>query len=498
MIKNKNFLKSILLIFVLLYEIITSTEHVIAQSLSQWSTPQTIPGYDIDGRAPYLVADQNRTVHAFNSVQIDDETAIAYNRWTPELGWTRPVDIILSPRANIASIRGAFLDNLGIFHLIFFGGNETSAGIYYSEAPAVKADQARAWAPPLLIGDYAGPLSEVALSGDNNGNLFVLYCGNLEGNGLYSVFSSDKGATWSAPIPVFLTANETHWASHIKVTLDDQGQLHAVWSLSNQLGTSDAIYYARLGADHQHWSKPISLATIEGYSADWANIIYYNHELMVIYMNSFSVTRWMRRSMDGGQTWTDPNRPFNYVGEYGFANYIIDSNNTLHLILGNRTPDEPEIHGMWHSVWSGNRWSELEPIVTGPKVVDRPGGAGFDPTKPSSEVCQGNILFATWITDSAVNGVWYSYIILNIPSLPLVPLPTPSTIDTPAVVPTGNNVTVAPENSNINRIDIQGQSSSNSSGLSNPAIPLVLSTVVAVLLISAILIIRRFYISIHS
>jgi hypothetical protein len=500
MIKNRNFLKHLLLIFVILCEIIAGTDQVIAQYQSQWSTPQTIPGYDIDGSVPYLVADQNKTVHAFTSKQIDDEIAIAYNRWTPELGWTRPVDVILSPRAKIARIYGAYLDNLGNVHLIFFGGNEVSAGIYYSKAPAIKADQAGAWSPPLLIGDYAGPVSDAALSGDNNGHLFVLYSGNLDGNGLYSVSSSDKGATWSKPTPVFLTYNETLWAAHIKVTLDDLGQLHAVWSLVNLAGLGDAIYYSRLEADHLHWSIPISLATVEGYSADWANIIYYNHELMTIYMNSSSVTRWQRRSMDGGRTWSDPVRPFNYVGEYGFVSFIIDSSNALHLFLGNRTQAEPQIHGMWHSVLSGNRWSEPEPIVSGPRNIDEIGGTGFDPSRPSAIVSQGNVVLVTWSTDpgAGYNGIWYSYITLDTPGLPLVPLPTSAVVLTPTLISTSDNTAVVTENANTDSPNIQGQSSINSRGLSNPAIPLGLSAVVVVLLILTVFILRRLYISAHS
>ena len=498
--KNRNFLKHLVLIFIILCEVIIGTEQAIAQFLSQWSTPQTIPGYDIAGSVPYLVADQNKTVHAFTSKQIDNELTIAYNRWSLDLGWTKPVDVILSPRAGIARINGALLDNLGNIHIIFFGGNEVSGGIYYTVAPAVNADQAWAWTPPLLIGEHAGTVYDAVLLGDNSGNLFALYSGNLDGNGLYSVFTSDKGATWSEPIPVFLTHNERLWVAHIKATLDDLGQLHVVWSVVNQAGTGEAVYYSRLEADHVHWSDPISLATVENYSADWANIIYYNHELMAIYMNSSPATRWMRRSIDGGQTWTDRVLPFNYVGEYGFVSYIIDSSNTLHLFLGNRTRDELAIHGMWHSVWSGNRWSEPEPIVSGPRKIDEIGGTGFDPSRPSAIISQGNVVLVTWATDpgAGYNGIWYSYITLNTPGLPLIPLPTSSVVLTPTLISTNDNIAVVTENINTGMANTQVQSSINLSGSSNPTIPLVLSVVVVVLLISTVFIIRRLYISTHS
>ena len=140
-----------------------------------------------------------------------------------------------------------------------------------------------------------------------------------------------------------------------------KARLHVVWTVVSVAGIGEAIYYARLESDHTSWSTPIALAVRNktGYQVAWASITVYNSELFVIYEDdvvpeSIVPTRWMRRSTDGGKTWTTPTKPFSYVGEYGHADFAIDSGNVMHLILGNRTVNT-EIHGLWHGIWLGDR-----------------------------------------------------------------------------------------------------------------------------------------------
>jgi len=142
--------------------------------------------------------------------------------------------------------------------------------------------------------------------------------------------------------------------------------------------------------------------------------------LFLIYNCGGPPKRWLRRSSDGGKTWSEPVVPFpSLIGENGFSAFASDSNNVLHLIFSNRTSDS-RIHGAWHSEWTGNKWSDPEPIVSGPQTTR------FDPNRVSAVVSQGNIILATWRQDPALIGdVSYAYAILDTPQLPLVPLPTP-------------------------------------------------------------------------
>lgn len=420
----------------------------------RWSVPQHVPGYDDMAEAPYLVADQNRTVHAFNSVVSGNRLVVVYSQWNATTGWTNPVDILISPLKLQARIRGAFLDDAGIVHVIFFGGDDLGASIFYSSAPLIDAGRASAWEPVRDVGDTAITPTDAALAGDGQGNLVMVYHGNREGVGLYAAYSSDGGRGWTDPTPLFLPpagldGQPTHWPVALRMARDDQGHIHLVWTLVNVQGNGDAVMYSRFSIEERLWSNPFVLATRDpgDYEADWGSIVYHAGRLIVVYDDSLPATRWMRISDDLGQNWSDPILPFNYIGEYRHAAFAVDSANNLHMLLGNRTT--ANTHGMWHTVWLGTRWSDLQPVVAGPRVVTGPLLQHFDPTGPQAIVVQGNLLLVTWWTDPGAgrNGVWSAYTYLNTPELPVIPLvaPEPEPTRTPAPLPGGSEQTVAQE-----------------------------------------------------
>ncbi len=418
-----------------------------AQSALRWSPAQRIRGIADISDTPYLVADQNRTVYAFNSQWTGNDLAVFVTQWTAGNTWTAPVDILLSPNAHQATVLGAFLDPKSMIHVIFFGGTEQGAEIYYSRAPAVNASEARAWSSPKIVGQYAGKLASAALVGDNKGGLFIVYSGNRDGNGLYETHSTDGGKTWTDPKTVFLTNSTNLWVYAIQAALDSQDRLHVVWTVKNVQGTGNAVYYARLESDHKQWGLPIILQATKGgdYQADWASIISYKDKLFVIYDYGFPPQRRMRQSVDGGLNWTDSILPFpTLVGETGHPVFLVDGNNVLHLVFANRTSDN-SVHALWHSVWQGNQWSPPDSIVAGPLSPQ------FDPSRPQAVISQGNVLLATWRQDPGLNGngVWYSYATLDEPALPTVVLPTAAPTSTAAPSPTIIGGLLAPSPTNF-------------------------------------------------
>ena len=70
---------------------------VQAQQPIHWSPVQQVPGYLDDTLPPYMVADQNRTIHAFASQWVGEDEerqkAIVYRQWTEADGWTNPIDV---------------------------------------------------------------------------------------------------------------------------------------------------------------------------------------------------------------------------------------------------------------------------------------------------------------------------------------------------------------------------------------------------------------------
>jgi len=393
----------------------------------RWSAPKTIPSYHPATWPPILVADQNRTVHAFSYQWLEggeSGRAIVYNNWTLEQGWTAPIDIILSP-VDDARLTDVFLDKDGNFHLLFFGGDNTFANIYYSTAPAAIADNALVWSRPIVIGRNAGDPEGAVFFEDEQGTIYVIYNGRAVGNGLYVVNSTDGGASWSNATPMFFTVSDEPNIDYLQVIKGQSGWVHAVWGVYDVGGQGRGIYYSN-SRDGYEWSEAVLLAdATEGLGTHTPTIIEYNDRLFVLYNLPGKIK--MRQSSDGGMTWDDPFNIFpRHVGVNGSLSLVIDGNNDLHLFFGQRISGSPDIHGMWHSVFLNNRWVEPEGIIRGPKILETENYNSFDPYEARAVVSQGNTILVTWRTDpgSKGNGVWYSYKRVDAPESPVVQLPT--------------------------------------------------------------------------
>lgn len=403
----------------------------------RWAVPKRIPGYPAGTESPYLVADHNRVVHAFHSQPVSGTVSIVYSQWDYEQGWTMPVDVLSAPRGE-ALVKGVWLDTKGIFHLIFAGGDESGGDIYYSRAPALGAGQARAWSKPKLIGKDANMFA-AAMASDDRGDLFVFYGGKSDGDGLYEVYSRDGGDNWSEPVSIFLTDDEGMVPGSVSLLLDRASNLHITWSVWRPPFGAIDIYYARLNANSKETTIPVLL---DSGGADTPVIIDYKDSLLLVYATSGIAQgvagKAMRQSFDGGRSWTKATWAFPpLVGGNGGAALVRDSSNNLYALLGNRTGDC--CHGLWYSAWEGNRWSEPQAIVQGPKTLY------LDPFSPQAVVSQGNIILATWWNESKIDGVWYTYAKLDVPELPLTRLPTPVPSPTAtAIIPTDVPPTVKP------------------------------------------------------
>jgi len=403
------------------------------QITNQWSNPEQIPNYQDTSRAPLLVADRENNVHVFNYESINtSQNAIIYRRWNPEDGWTPPTDILLvGLGGGPQTLQGAVMDENQIIHIIFYIGTDQSGDMYYSHAPAAKANVSSAWTKPYVIGKKAGPLPFANMIIDNGKNLTVFYDSELEGNGLYMVRSEDYGKNWSQPLALFKVSQEKRWPAAIRSTIDSKGTIHVVWSLVSDLGVGEEIHYGRLNSQLNELELDTIIAKREGmdYSATWPEIISDGDRLILLFQDSFPATRFMSISQDGGNTWSFPVQPFPYIGEYEFTSMTKDSNGVIHLVLGNRIGN-PEIHGMWYSKWLGNRWSALEPITSGPNT------SFYDPSAPQSIIVQGNVLFATWwnnVQRDKLTGAWYSYKLLDSPQLSITPNQQPTATATKSV-----------------------------------------------------------------
>lgn len=411
-----------------------------------WSPPAQIPYIDPNVDTPFLLADGAGMIHAFSAQKVPGafSQVIMYNRWARTMGWSQPVDILLSPLYDEAHAPVAYLDHQGLIHLVFFGGHDVSANIYYTSAPALRAADASAWSPPVAIATGARPPIALWLAGDVDEHLHMLYGGNLDGVGVYALQSNDSGQSWSLPTLVFATYNDTQWPYGLQMHDGASGRLYAAWNVVDKRGWGGAAYFTTFDFTNQRWQEPQRLA--EGVAGGLLGVqnlalTEYKGELFVMYDSGLpgeGVVHLLQRTIDGGRSWSEPVRPFpEYVGGNGPGAFIIDSGGQLHVFFGQRTREGAEQrHGLWYSAWHQQvrSWGGVHDIVSGPLVQDLEGDNGFDPSMAAAIVSQGNLVLVTWRTDpgNGANGIWYSYAELDTPALMLMPLPTLTATPAPA------------------------------------------------------------------
>ncbi len=422
---------------------------VLAQQ-SNWSPQQHIPGYFPETLPPYLIADQNKTVHAFTSQGVDEEDtskAIVYSSWRADVGWTRPNDIILSPYKDQARVMGVYLDPQSMIHMIFFGGDDGGASIYYTFAPASLAGNARAWKEPMEIGPKAITPNVAGMASDGKGNFVVVYSGNLQdGSSLYSVRSTDNGENWSEPELVYSTYNIKDKVFDFNMFLGESGILHMVWNVTNNQGQNVTGYYAQLPEiQNGTWSEPKELDKNIGLGIAIPAVIEYQGEVIVLYNNGIdeltAPVHWMMRSSDGGQSWTRPIRPFvNHIGRNGHFSFVVDGDNRLYVYFGQRIPGgvdgKKDLHGMWFSTWKGGQWDSPRAVTSGEYKDDI--NDSFDPYDADAVISQGNQVLVTWRTDPGRRqpNIWFSSRKLDATELPIVALPFVEPTPAPTALPT--------------------------------------------------------------
>ena len=476
--------------------------NVSAQQQFRWTPDERVPGYLDDTFTPYLFADQDRTVHAFANQWVGEankQLAIVYRQWSLDGGWTNPVDVLLSPVGD-ARIIGAFLSQDGMMHVAFWGGDDQKADIFYSKAPAANAGRAPVWSTPVLVGENPDFPPSGALAGDDKGNLVILFSGNIDGNGIFEVHSSDGGDSWSIPEPVFLTDNPGLIPYSVNVYMSQAGQLHAVWNVVTSTGEDMAMYYARLDIAHQQWSDPVLLdkrIEKEGFFGPSFPVIVDNGNTLVVMYNSGNLSSsgtvaagrpvmMVRQSHDGGNTWSNPTVPFpRHLGRSGEHSLVVDSDNVVHAIFMQRIEltvngKYTVIDGPWHSELRNNQWSEPQRFST-----------KWSPHDMRAVISQGNILLAAWRADPGVGqyGVWYSYKSLDSQELPVVPLPLAPTLSVSIPQPTSTPINVNPQPSPESLLINQNEVSPGYSN--NPASPLILGIAPVVLILVGVIFVQR-------
>ncbi len=500
-------LNSVLLILCSVFMLILSVVSfpVQAQPAYQWASNRKVPGYLDDTFTPFLLAGQNQTVYAFTSQWINDGSrrlAVVYRKWSLAGGWTRPVDILLASTGN-ATFLGAFLDASDTIHIIFAQGENRNVDIYYSFARAETADSVSAWSTPVLIGPGVSDVNSAAMSGDKQGNLAVIYSGNFDGSGVYAVHSPDAGRGWSDPVQLFTPAASNLTPYSLRLFAGREKQIQAAWNVVTALGVDEELYFSTYDIESGNWTKPIELEKRVDYpdyfGPSFPSIVDNGNEIVIMYNGGNPYTgrpvgygRPVQRvtvSTDGGQSWSSSINPFPFhVGRSGEHSLALDGVGRPHAMFVQRIETEVDgeysiVGGIWHSIFENGSWTNPDRFVT-----------TYSPHDVRSIVVQGNVLLVVWRQDpgEGEHGVWYSYNVLDVPELPVVPL---SPINSPTAVNNAidvNNTPVAliETPTPVKLTDSQREILD---GSSNPASPIIFGMIPVVIVLASVVLMYKYF-----
>jgi hypothetical protein len=436
---------------------------VSAQSNAiNWSQPINLSNTPESSSRPAMIADRFGNVHVFWSEEIGGEpimgvpkalihdgNTIMYTRWDGK-SWTQPIDILFVPNDNVATYIAVTLDKDNWLHVIWSGQSD----IFYSKAPAWKADSARSWSDPVAVAsDNARSQWESDILASADGNLHILYATGGSDAGIYHILSQDRGETWGPPVrvsgPLDLLEESV---SNARMCADGTGRLHATWQTNQQDGFGQSAYYARSTDGGATWSTPYQLGYREpgDYGVVFPGIACVgDSEIHIINVGgAWHNGRYEHISTDGGATWSEPYHILTDLeGVNGYTYLLTDGAGQKHLITTMRTRAEQQ-GGTFYARWLGNEWSPVTLAV--PESEDTGPGAHWT----VATVRLGNEIHVIWntnFTDKA-GEIWYTHgTIPGVPQQAALPLPGAGTTGAeliptaePAAIPVAIDATPRP------------------------------------------------------
>jgi hypothetical protein len=402
-----------------------------------WSDPVNLSDTPESSSHPAIVADAYGYVHVFWSEEVGGKpmrpqeplkngNTIFYTRWDGD-AWIPPVDVLFVPGDDVAEFISVAVDPQNRLHAVWTG----QTNIYYSHAPAWKADSGHAWSKPIALStDSARSMYESHIVADATGGLHVLYATRFKEPGVYYTRSLDGGINWQSAIRLSAPLEEPETSvSHVQIITDQAGRLHAVWQTNQQQGYGQAVYYARSVNGGEEWSPPLLIAyrEPEDFSVDWPYLTAVGESVLhLIYSDGPRPWRFHRLSTDAGETWSEPTHILTELeGTAGYTIPVADAAGQVHLLIDMRTI-ETQIGGIYYARWLGDQWSQPEPVLVSDPIL---GSAHF----MAAALRLGNELHIVW-NDIAGGDIGYMQGVISAVT-PLSPLAPPSETPTP-VTPT--------------------------------------------------------------
>jgi len=243
-------------------------------------------------------------------------------------------------------------------------------------------------------------------------------------------------------------------AAKPNLLIDRQGNLHAVWEVSDEGGGAYGnvqrpayLMYSNSINGGNSWSEPIIFDIVRDESRNPAISEDVSGRLVLTWLGLPEDKIYYRISDDGGENWSASQVIPGISGGWSIYNTLlddasmaIDSDGLIHLVVIGHVDEVLESLQILHLVWNGESWSDLDVIAT--YNLDAP-------EWPRIVVSEGNILNVVWFlrdadhiwdTENGAYTVWYSRLETSAKAIPpkIRPssTPTPERTEKPTSIPT--------------------------------------------------------------
>ncbi len=421
MVMMKTFFQVILVLSMILIAVslafpARTTAGSIQYVSSAWSKPAQLNSAEQFSPSVFAVADSSGLIHvAWSANTIEpklrdaDLDTIFYTRIRgTEVSPER--DIFVAEEGGEVRISRLRIDQQESLHLLYM----ESPGIVYAWAPAIEADDARAWTSHR-ISEHT-KYSDFAIGADGSINLVYV----INNEGIYFIRSIDQGESWSMPITIEKLNSQISSGS-VRIEIGADGVMHLAFAIN----TADlewrpkGIAYARSTDGGLSWQKTLEVLERDNFP----NIGFdAQGEVHLVYDNPAGtmVGRGHAWSRDGGVTWARVERILpGYSGQTLWPVMSLDNGGSFYLVSAANPPAEGEPRILL-SEWQSNEW-QFPQVISAEMIGTE---------APSMAVSLGNELHVVWISyDPDQFGAWHTTAQTDAPAISPQALSAPPTAE---------------------------------------------------------------------